>query len=114
MKFIKFLSLNLILYSSLLCAKEIGKYKMIEIEEYSKSLAHEEIGVYDQEGLVVICDINGKIANFDGVKIGENIYSCEEADVLFQLMSIEDKQKTYLRKFNGDLQFWTVDLNLRL
>ena len=109
MHFIKLLSLNLILYSSLFCEKEIGKYKIIKIDEYQGSLSDEEISLYRQEGLVIICDTTGKIANFKGNETEKNVYFCEEADGLVKLMSVEDKQKTYLRKFNGFIQLWKVN-----
>lgn len=108
MKFIKLLLINLIAYSALFCTKEIGKYKMIDIDEYRKNLNHEEINQYHQKDLIIICDETGKIANFDGTEIVDGIYECEEAYELFKLMSFEDKQKTYLRKFNGSLQIWYI------
>lgn len=108
MKFIKLLLINLIVHSSLFCTKEIGNYTMIDIEDYLKNPNHEEINQYNQKDLIIICDDACKVANFEGREIEDGIYISEEVEELFKLMSIEDRQKTYLRKFNGSLQLWVI------
>lgn len=110
MKIINFLIINLIVCSNLFCSKEIGNYKLMDIEEYRDNPSHEEIGQYYQKELIVICDENGKIANFEGTEIYNGAYTCEKATELYELMSNEDKQKTYLRKFNCSLQIWSIKI----
>lgn len=87
---------------------EVGKWQLIHISEYKKELQFPEDRTPESD-LFVICDSQGEVANFVGTLLAEDTYECADTDQLVSLMSINDKKKTYLRKFNGELQYFTLN-----